>query len=265
MSTPATVDTTHITADSTTLTADMIAYIEAVTGITVSAQTEDYLRLITSYHRPRKRFEATVATLVEPLAQLQDFLATMPAAFDLDTAVGVQLDVVGQWIGRSRYIATPLASLYFSFDDAPRGFDRGVWKGPFDSATGINRLDDETYRLLLRAKIAANQWDGTVPGAAAALGGVFASATGSRIFVDDKGDMSVVFGISGKIPSLLALALFSAGYIPLKPEAVKTYYLVTSADTKPMFGFDIANSYFDGFDAGAWGVAPSYFVDNPPV
>lgn len=134
------------------------------------ASTDDYLRLITSQHRGRPRFAATVEALVAPLADLQDFLATVPGAFDLDSAIGAQLDIAGLWVGRSRQVETPLQGVYFSFDTDGLGFDQGNWKGPFDPDAGLVSLDDESYRTLLRTKIAANAWDGTLPSAAKILG-----------------------------------------------------------------------------------------------
>lgn len=226
---------------------------------------DDYVGLITPFHAGKPKFEATARLLTQPLAELQALLADMPRQFDLDEAIGAQLDVVGQWVGRSRFVATPLPDLYFSFDDAPRGFDLGVWKGPYDSDTGITRLDDDTYRLLLRAKIAANTWDGTVAGMAEALAYLFPSASGTHVFAQDNGDMSMTVGVAGHIPTLVFLALLSKGYLPLKPEGVRTYYSVTSVQNSALFGFDVQNEFVAGFDAGAWGVAPDYFVNFPAL
>lgn len=53
------------------------------------------------------------------------------------------------------------------------GFDQGAWKGPFDPDNGITTLDNEAYRTLLRAKIGANHWDGTLESSKAILDLVF--------------------------------------------------------------------------------------------
>jgi len=66
-----------------------------------------YTDLIVSQHR-QPNFVATVEAVTGSLAGLLDLLEEMRRAFDLDTAVGVQLDQVGEWIGRSRRIKTPL-------------------------------------------------------------------------------------------------------------------------------------------------------------
>ncbi|KVE40084.1 DUF2612 domain-containing protein [Burkholderia sp. BDU5] len=212
----------------------------------------DYTSLITSEHRDKPRFAATVAAVVQPLVDQMNLLASMPGKFDLDVAVGDQLDAVGQWVGVSRRIRTPLTGIYFSFDIAGLGFDQGIWKGPFDPDTGLTVLDDDTYRLVIRAKIGANHWDGTLASSAAILNSIFGS--GTHVFIEDHQDMSMTIGISGKVPSAVFLALLAGGYIPLKPEGVHVNYtIVTTVDGAPLFGFDMENAYVSGFDVGAWG------------
>ena len=53
-----------------------------------------YIALITSAHNDKPRFVATVDLATNALAQGQDFLNTLPAEFDIDSAVGVQLDAI---------------------------------------------------------------------------------------------------------------------------------------------------------------------------
>lgn len=137
------------------------------------ADLTDYSGLITSEHNQRPKFMAVVEALAQPMVDLQNVLGSMPGEFDLDSAVGAQLDAVGEWVGISRVVNTPLTGVYFSFDTAGLGFDQGVWKGPFDPDTGLTRLDDETYRLVLRAKIGANHWDGTLESSKAILNAIF--------------------------------------------------------------------------------------------
>ncbi|RRA01919.1 DUF2612 domain-containing protein [Burkholderia cepacia] len=214
------------------------------------AELDDYTALITSEHSDKPKFMAVVEMLSAPLVDLMNLLGGMPALFDLDVAVGDQLDVLGQWIGLSREVNTPLTGIYFSFDVGGLGFDQGVWKGPFDPDTGLVSLDDDTYLMTLRAKIAANRWDST-PGAAADILDSLAPAD-TRVFLEDPCDMSITIGIAGKQPPALYVALLKNGFLSLKPEAVHVNYAVTSVDGAPIFGFDIDNQYVAGFDTGAW-------------
>ncbi|AJY39201.1 DUF2612 domain-containing protein [Burkholderia humptydooensis] len=216
------------------------------------AELNDYTSLITSEHSDKPRFMATISALVQPLVDQMGVLQSMPGKFDLDNAVGVQLDDVGLWVGVSRKIRTPLTGVYFSFDIAGLGFDQGTWKGPFDPDTGLTILDDDTYRLVIRAKIGANHWDGTLEQSAAILNSIFDADT--HVFIEDHQDMSMTIGIAGKIPPATFLALLSGGYIPLKPEGVRVNYtIVTTVDDAPLFGFDMNSALVAGFDVGAWG------------
>jgi len=246
-----TADATWVTADNGTAVTPTPDPFEVITA-------DRYMDLITSYHRGRPKFSAMMVSLLEPPAAQQTFTQHLPLDFDLDVAVGVQLDVVGEWVGRSRFIRVPIPNVYFTFDDDLRGFDAGVWKGPYDSDAGVTRLDDETYRTLLRAKIAANHWDGTLPDARRVLDIVFPNGD-TKLFIVDNQDMTMTFGVSGTLPSLLFIVLLSQGYIPVKPEGVLANYVITS-EPGPMFGFDVDNEFISGFDSGAWGVPPEYFT-----
>lgn len=223
-------------------------------GGELMADLTEYTALITSEHRDKSRFMAVVGALVQPLVDQMNVLQSMPGKFDLDNAVGVQLDDVGLWVGVSRKIRTPLTGIYFSFDIDGLGFDQGIWKGLFDPDTGLTVLDDDTYRLVIRAKIGANHWDGTLEQSAAILNSIFGADT--HVFIEDHQDMSMTIGIAGKVPSAVFLALLAGGYIPLKPEGVRVAYtVVTSVGGAPLFGFDMDNELVAGFDTGVWGTA----------
>lgn len=216
------------------------------------ADLTDYTGLVTSAHNQKPRFMATLAALAQPMVDLTALLESMPGKFDLDTAVGEQLDAVGRWVGISRNVPVTLNDVYFSLDIEGLGFDQGSWKGRFDPDTGLTRLDDETYRLVIRAKIGANHWDGTLESTRDILNTIFRG--GTYVFVQDNQDMTMTVGIAGIIPSAVFLALLSNGFIPLKPEGVRIRFtIVTSHNGSPLFGMDVNNDLIAGFDTGAWG------------
>ncbi len=217
------------------------------------AQASDYTALITSQHADAPKFVAMVGVVAQCFANLQNLLATIPGLYDLDAAVGAQLDAVGLWVGVSRQLSVPVSGVYFSLDTAGVGFDQGNWQGPYDPTAGLASLDDGTYRLLLRAKIGANHWDGTLGVSAAILSQIFAG-TSTYAFVQDNGNMSITLGVSGQIPSALFLALLATGSVAIRPEGVLlSSTFVTSSTSTPLFGFDVENGYVSGFDVGAWG------------
>ena len=212
-----------------------------------------YLELVTHQHQCKPRFEATLTAIVEPLCRLQEVLRSMPAAFDVDEATGVQLDAVGVYVGASRRLEVPLTDVYFSWDASPTlGWDAGVWMGPFDPESGLVNLPDDAYRTLLRARVAANSWDGTVPGAIAIWSSVFPS---SEIVIQDNQDMTMLVGIAGQPLSTVEQALLSSGVIQLKPAGVRiaSYSVVPNAG--PLFSWDATPSAaLSGWDVGQWAI-----------
>lgn len=124
---------------------------------------KDYTALITSEHKSAPRFVATVRASAEPFAGIQDAMRAMLAAFDVDTAIGVQLDTIGQWVGISRTVTIPLDSFYFAWDDAQNGWGSGIWEGEVGAITTSDfELPDDMYRAIIKAKIIANKWRGSI-------------------------------------------------------------------------------------------------------
>ncbi|MFR3459019.1 MAG: DUF2612 domain-containing protein [Bilophila wadsworthia] len=212
-----------------------------------------YLGLVTSEHRNRPRFMATVAAVTDPLCGLQELLETMRAAFDVDSAVGGQLDRTGEWIGRSRHLRLELDDVYFEWGREAVGWARGSWKGLYDPETGMVRLPDETYRLLLKAKIGANRWDGTVPGAYEVWESAFAD-TGSLILMQDNQDMSVVIGLAGTPLDAVMRNLLLQGYLPLKPEGVRVAWYAVAPERGPLLGWNCETGGLSGWGKGIWPV-----------
>jgi hypothetical protein len=212
-----------------------------------------YTAKITSEHNQKPNFMGVVFNNTEPFASVQDFLGTYTPSFDLDSAIGVQLDVVGQWVGRSRYVDIPLTGVYFSWDDLPSiGWDSGVWKGEFDPDSGLISLPDDSYRTLLRAKIAANSWDGSIPGAYAIWNAAFSGQ--SYIVIQDNQDMSMTVGIAGQPLDIVTRALLTNGYLPLKPEGVRINVYSITPVAGQLFSWDAESEALAGWEVGNWGI-----------
>jgi hypothetical protein len=216
---------------------------------------ESYIALIPSWNSTRPRFVNTVATLIRPITDAFAMLEKLTDDFDLDTAVGVQLDMVGQWLGRDRYIDLPVTGVFFSFDDGdgPRtGFDEGTWQGLYDARDSIKALDDDTYRKVLKLQAIANQWKGTIPEIIEQFNNVFPG-----VVMDDRGDkpgevMSCHVLIPGPEITTVLLAVLEQDF-PIKASGVRYTFIETTVTTEPLFGFDINNVVIAGFDEGAWG------------
>lgn len=213
-------------------------------------ETEEYLKRVPSQHRDRPKFRATLQTFIGPLAALGQIMEKTPDAYDLDLAIGKQLDVVGEWVGVSRYIDQPLDGIYFTWDGTEAtGWARGQWKGKYDPSSGLVALDDDTYRTLIRLQILANSWDGTVDSAYDAWHATFPD---SAIVIEDEQDMSIIIGIAGKMQGTAQRALFSEQISPFKNAGVKIkIYFITSIDA-PLFAWGIQSESQNGWGIGAW-------------
>lgn len=209
----------------------------------------EYLSLITSNFRNKPKYTQMVSDDVSAAVRVQDVMKEMGPAYDVDTAVGSQLDDIGLWVGINRNIPIPIGGVYFSWDgDASVGWEFGTWQ-PENEPTEITSLPDDVYRLFIRAKIAANRWDGTLEGMYAVWDQVF---TEILIYVQDNQDMSYNIGFFGGPVDSLTLALIQQGYLPLKPEGVRVNLIYAPVDNNKIFAWDVDSDVFAGWDDGSW-------------
>ncbi|MEN4715870.1 DUF2612 domain-containing protein [Pantoea agglomerans] len=221
-----------------------------------------YTDRITNYHRGKPLFVEHVDLSTRPLSDVSSAMYGLISAFDIDDAVGIQLDALGEWIGRSRIVSQPIAGVYLSFDTDGLGWDQGVWQGPYDPDSGFTSLSDDTYRIVLKAKIAINNWDGQndnlPPILEAALEG-----SGLKMQIVDNQDMTISVWVFPETDiSLVSQELIAAikqGYLTVKAAGVwagdiQTPSILTPSVGTKFFGFDMDNEFIAGFDDGAWGV-----------
>ncbi|MFV0241374.1 MAG: DUF2612 domain-containing protein [Lacrimispora sphenoides] len=155
-----------------------------------------YLDRTTSEHKTRPYFMALVEARLKPFADLCECLETFDAAFDLDTAVGKQLDVIGEYVGVPRLLNFQPVSI--------------------DSAL----LTDSFYRLLIKARISLNNWDGTTANVKQIWQDLFPEYD---IDVIDNQDMSILIHVTG-LGSLFENEVIQHGYINPKPMGVLINY-----------------------------------------
>lgn len=155
-----------------------------------------YLGVITSEHNQQPNFMAWLTNNLNKVEDIYQAMTDTITSFDIDTAVGDQLDIMGQILGRIR-------TLTFQ---------------PTHGESSI--LDDETYRTYLKGKITQNQWDGTIGGFKTILNTIFPSYT---ISVVDNQDMSMTVTIYGNITNL-EIDLLQNHYLIPKPETVRVIF-----------------------------------------
>ena len=180
-----------------------------------------YTSLITSQYQSSPNFLAFVTMLLKKFDDVTNCLLDFTEAFDLNTAVGVQLDSLGQILGISRTL-------------------------PFQPTGGLNPLlGDSDYRTLLLAKVYLNLWNGEADALQPLWQNIF---PGGRIVIDDAQNMSATIVLSGTFTAL-AQQMITNGMIIPRPAGV--LYNYTFAEL-PIFGFDLNNGFVAGFDVGHW-------------
>lgn len=184
-----------------------------------------YTDRITSEHADKPKFMALVEAMTGSVQSITDLANALPRLFDLDHAEGPQLDAVGEWVGLTRGISAPIDDVYFSWDTADVGWDQGVWRRVGDASNGVSVLDDQTYRLLLRAKIEANHWDGSMEKSVAILQKIF-GPIGLTASITDNQDMTMTVTIAGPGVPPIYKALINGGYLPIKPVGVSVSYVL---------------------------------------
>ncbi len=178
-----------------------------------------YLSLFTSQYRNSPKLQAWATKAWQPIDDLTNCLAFVSSNYDLSVAVGYQLDVCGQLIGQSRQVA-------------------------FQPSGGVSPiLDDDTYRLLLYARIAQNKWDGKLNSLYTIWKTLFPSG---RLVINDNQNMTCTVILSGTFTSIIE-DLIVNGYIVPRPEGVLYTYVYS---TLPIFGADLNNAYVAGADLG---------------
>ena len=158
---------------------------------------DKYLDNITSQHRDKPKFIAWLSSSLNIIDHAYIMTKNMDNDFDLDNAIGKQLDILGQIIGRKRTLT-------------------------FQPLNGHNPvLDDETYKLALKAKVAMNMWDGKIESAYEIWNNIFDDI---GLQLQDNQDMSLTAYVTGYV-NQIRQDLIQHGYIVPKPEGVRINYI----------------------------------------
>jgi hypothetical protein len=182
-----------------------------------------YLNILTSEYKPpvSPKTNAFLQAMLQKFDDVSQVLVKMDTALDLDAAVGAQLDLLGAIVGARRMVT-------------------------FQPSGGVSPvLDDNTYRLYIKAKIAQNQWDGTIPSLYPIWQTLFPSG---HIIIIDNQNMTADLTLTGAFTSIVQ-DLIVNGYIVPRPEGVLYTYIF---GVLPFFGFDSSPGFIAGFDTGHW-------------
>ena len=174
----------------------------------IQAATAYYQARLILQYRSLPKASATIAILTK--AAVADMvLSQIGPAFDVNTAVGKQLDILGKYIGVPRNIGPATPATYFGYRLAAGG---GNTNGYTSAAGGVNLtaiyyransnqrqatdLTDVQYRFVLLMKIILNSSNNTM----ASIQSFIAQFFPGLISVIDNHDMTLSYTISPNVP-----------------------------------------------------------------
>lgn len=181
---------------------------------------DGYRRLLTSEYKTRPKLTSWLLWLLSDGLTYNGVVDELINSFVLDTAIGAQLDVIGRIVGVNR-----LLNFYPAGGESPL-------------------MDDDTYRLVIKARIMQNLWKGTLPELYDAWSVLFPDVT---LQIQDNQDMTFNVVIVGEFTSLMR-ELITNGYIVPKPEGVRINLMtITDMTGKPLFAYDLDDLDYSGY------------------
>lgn len=179
------------------------------------------LNLVTSEYGDKPNYIQMLTAILTPVINISTLNHNMSVIMDLNKATGKQLDLIGQILSLPRQV---------NFQ-------------PSQDISSV--LNDDYYRLILKAQVAKNQWDGTKQGLYNLWDILFPE---NPLLLVDHQNMTasvVVVGLNDSLSKELILA----GYIVPKPAGVRYEYGFTE---KPIYSQDLNTAMLKGFDEGYW-------------
>ena len=214
-----------------------------------------YKGLLTSQYQNSTKFKNWLGAPLQMLDEIDTYLATQLLLFNIDLTTTAFSEYLGQMI--IEYGGTLLnedgdvLTLLNAGETNPVLDIIGIIVGQrrkvaFEPSDGVSPvLDDTTYRLLLKAKMAANMWDGKIESLAPIWEGLF---PGGQIIVVDNLDMTMNVYVTGSFTSIIT-DLILEGYIVPKPMGVE---LNPTVPAYALFGWDRNDAYVAGWDTGKY-------------
>ena len=207
---------------------------------------EDYQNLLIKQYYEKDNAVGEIGVQAGTWEKCFNLLESFLSAFDVDTAVGAQLDIIGRVVGTNRRIPHVLNKNFFGFDDniLATGFgsltevlpDRATFYSIFSSPHSDLQLSDPHYRIFIKMKIAKNVTLGVMAASqSVSIVNVVFTAFNGEAYVKDNKDMSLTLYISDAIEEEAVRVLEIMDLLP-KPQGVR--YIIVRADLSETFGFD---------------------------
>lgn len=124
---------------------------------------DPWIQIISEYGNSA-RIDALILSFNSAMDQTENFSNLYDCIWNIQTAIGYGLDVLGRIVNVKRTVPLPGNVTYLGFNEANSW--TGFGQGGFYSGGGISNnfvLGDDDYRRLIYAKAASNICDGSIP------------------------------------------------------------------------------------------------------
>lgn len=183
-----------------------------------------YLDLITPEHKLKPKYVSMVDVLLKPNDEIFNLCVSFDGNFDIYSASGKQLDILGEFIGVNRNVN-------------------------YDPTLGESSvLGDDLYRLVLLSQLVKNSWHGGTNDLNDAWHTILPEI---NLGIIDHQDMTMDAFVVGAMDQAL-IDLINKGYIIPKPMGVGINYYISN---HALFGYDLDNDTVKGYDSGYWGAS----------
>lgn len=226
---------------------------------------DETVNLLIKQYWEKDKAKAEIALQASTWETTRAFLDALDPAFDLDNAIGAQLDVLGRIVGISRSVPDLIPKVYFGFSINPinKGFaskfNASRIGGPFFSKFSTPftdlQLGDSDYRFFIRVKASLNRASGYLSSDTyIGIQDVVLSAFDGRAYVVDNLNMTLTLYVSPSV-SLDRLRLIIALNLLPKPQGVR-YKVVIQSELGLTFGFSnnpLSKGFASKFDPSRQG------------
>jgi len=181
-------------------------------------KTEYYSNLLIKQYHNKPKAQGTIQALTTGVCMAYNkILNKLNSSFNIETATGAQLDIIGQIIGRSR-----------------------IFEGiEFKNTETPNSLDDETYRTLLKMQIINNFSLKSIKSITKATFNFF----GENIVFINNTNMTIDYILINKpTDNLIKVVAFNKSILPA-PAGVEINYII-DIPTQKIFGFQDVNEQY---------------------
>lgn len=221
---------------------------------------DEYTLLLIKQYWEKPKAKAEIQAKASGWQRIAELFQSFETAYDLDAAVGHQLDVLGKIVGIPRLVPAVIPRIFFGFDNNPnsKGFadrfnisvESAPFSGRFQPQYTSQELDDNQYRQLIRVKVALNVSSAYIASdERISIQDVINQAFRGRAYVVDNQDMSLTLYVTPSVPDEELRLIRRLELLP-KPQGVR-YSFVILAEPGKTFGFATnpnSKGFADRFD-----------------